>query len=147
MKKRLCCLCSMLIGVTIACHAQRIETSRQTIKGDFDNDRREDRLAMVCKTHYEKGEEDSETWYFSRITIDGKIVLGNERTLHFTDTEPLDAVMGGTLNYFSPRSGVLLRVLSVSRGSTVALTYDYYLYDTALQDWYRYKTATYDQAT
>ena len=147
MKKRLCCLCSMLIGVTIACHAQRIETSRQTIKGDFDNDRREDRLAMVCKTHYEKGEEDSETWYFSRITIDGKIVLGNERTLHFTDTEPLDAVMGGTLNYFSPRSGVLLRVLRVSRGSTVALTYDYYLYDAALQDWYRYKTATYDQAT
>ena len=55
--------------------------------------------------------------------------------------------MGGTLNYFSPRSGVLLRVLRVSRGSTVALTYDYYLYDTALQDWYRYKTATYDQAT
>ena len=94
----------MLIGVTIACHAQRIETSRQTIKGDFDNDRREDRLAMVCKTHYEKGEEDSETWYFSRITIDGKIVLGNERTLHFTDTEPLDAVMGGTLHYFYPRS-------------------------------------------
>ena len=79
MKKRLYCLCSMLIGVAVACHSQRIEVSRQTIKGDFDNDRREDWLTVVCKTHYEKGEEAPKTWYSSEITVDGKLVLGNRK--------------------------------------------------------------------
>lgn len=145
--KRLLYLCAMLIGGVMVCHAQRIGILQHTIEGDFDCDKRGDRLMTVSKTHSERDEKDPKTWYFSKITVDGKIVLGNERILHFTDTEPLDAVMGGELNYFSPRPGVILRVLHVSHGSTVVLTYDYYLYDATLQDWYRYKTATYDQAT
>ena len=145
--KRLLYLCAMLIGGVMVCHAQRIGILQHTIEGDFDCDKRGDRLMTVSKTHSERDEKDPKTWYFSKITVDGKIVLGNERILHFTDTEPLDAVMGGELNYFSPRPGVILRVLRVSRGSTVVLTYDYYLYDATLQDWYRYKTATYDQST
>ncbi|EFB32238.1 hypothetical protein HMPREF0971_01518 [Segatella oris F0302] len=60
MKKRLCCLCSMLIGVTISCHAQRIETSRQTIKGDFDNDRREDWKSHSTLTPL--GKQDCSLW-------------------------------------------------------------------------------------
>lgn len=131
----------------MVCHAQRIGILQHTIEGDFDCDKRGDRLMTVSKTHSERDEKDPKTWYFSKITVDGKIVLGNERILHFMDTEPLDAVMGGELNYFSPHPGVILRVLHVSHGSTVVLTYDYYLYDATLQDWYRYKTATYDQAT
>ena len=147
MKKRLYCLCSILIGVAVACHSQRIEVSRQTIKGDFDNDRREDWLTVVCKTHYEKGEEDPKTWYFSEITVEGKLVLGNRKTLHFTDSESLDAVIGGELSYFSPHPGIIVRAFREPHGSTVTITYDYYLYNIALHDWYRYKIATYDQAT
>ena len=129
------------------CYAQRVETDHLTVKGYFDLDELEDNMVVARKTIFDKDEEGHDNWHASAVYVHGKIRLGNKEMLSFTDYDDLDESQSGGLTYVSPQQGIIIRDLWTQSGCSVMEVYDYYMFDAASHDWYKYKTATYDQAT
>ncbi|SFF97226.1 hypothetical protein SAMN05216383_10343 [Prevotella sp. KH2C16] len=133
--------------LAVPCYAQRVETEYQTIEGLFDMDNLADKMSIVHKTIFYRDEENRNDWHASEVYVKGKIRLGNKVVLSFTDNADLDESMGGELTYISPQQGIIIKYLHMTTGGTVKAVYDFYSYDVKLQNWYRYKRATYDQST
>lgn len=136
-----------LVLIISSCYAQRTETDRLTVKGYFDLDKQKDSMSVKRKIIFDKDEEGQDNWHVSETYVDGKIQLGNKTVLFFTDYDTLDESRAGELTYFSPQPGIIVRQLGTHNGSTLTEVYDYYLFDAQLKNWYKYKTATYNQAT
>ncbi|WP_455081446.1 class I SAM-dependent methyltransferase [Prevotella melaninogenica] len=138
-------LCFVHVLAVVFCYAQQVETDYLTVKGNFDLDKLEDKMYIVRKTVFNKDEEGYNNLHASEVYIRGKICLGNKTTLSFIDHDDLDESRGGELTYISPIPGIIIRNLKIQNGPSVMIVYDYYMFAPKHHNWYKYKTATYNQ--